>query len=158
MSWYNVQMCRNPSLGLTTEVKGLQECGLRGKPGNHIPYYRKCKRVREWTLTLLRELPFWELAFRWTSKSSKSNCKGQNSLDWGVPYIIEKILERRCLNGLLWPIWTSKTQVMVKRRAGSQIANLTPDHKKLGIDPIYLRAGGVPHTVEKLSMRATTLL
>jgi len=47
---------------------------------------------------------------------------------------------------------------MAKRKAGSQIANLIPDHKKSGIDPIYLAVGGVPHIVEKLSMRATTLL
>jgi hypothetical protein len=47
---------------------------------------------------------------------------------------------------------------MAKRRAGSQTTNLTPDQKKSGIDPIYLAAGGVPHIVEKLSMRVTTLL
>jgi hypothetical protein len=47
---------------------------------------------------------------------------------------------------------------MAKRRAGSQIANLTPDHKKSGIDPIYLAERGVSHIVGKLSMRATTLL
>jgi len=47
---------------------------------------------------------------------------------------------------------------MAKRRARNQIGNLTPDHKKSGIDPIYLAAGGVPHTVGKLSTRATTLL
>jgi hypothetical protein len=51
-----------------------------------------------------------------------------------------------------------KTQVMAKRRSGSRIASLTPDHKKSGIDPIYLAAGGVSHIVEKLSTRATTLL
>jgi hypothetical protein len=33
----------------------------------------------------------------WSPESSKSDCKGQNSLDWSVPYIIEKLLERRCL-------------------------------------------------------------
>jgi len=47
---------------------------------------------------------------------------------------------------------------MAKRRAGSQTTNLTPDQKKSGIDRIYLAAGGVPHIVEKLSTRATTLL
>ncbi len=31
-------------------------------------------------------------------------------------------------NGLAWAIWTSTTQVMAKRRAGSQIGNLTPNH------------------------------
>jgi len=55
-------------------------------------------------------------------------------------------------------IWTSETQVMAKRRAGSQITSLTPNHKKSGIDPIYLVTGGVPHTIGKLSTRATTLL
>jgi hypothetical protein len=61
-------------------------------------------------------------------------------------------------NGLALLIWTSETQVMAKRRAGSQIVNLTPDQKKSGIDPIYLAADDVPHTVGKLSTRATTLL
>ncbi len=40
-------------------------------------------------------------------------------------------------------IWTSKTQVMAKRRVGNEIGNLTLDHKKFGINPIYLSAEGV---------------
>jgi hypothetical protein len=47
---------------------------------------------------------------------------------------------------------------MAKRKAGSQIANLTPDHKKSGIDLIYLAAGGMPHIVGKHLTKATTLL
>jgi hypothetical protein len=47
---------------------------------------------------------------------------------------------------------------MAKRRAGSQTVSLTPDHKKSGIDPIYLVSGGMPYIVEKLLTRATTLL
>jgi hypothetical protein len=31
-------------------------------------------------------------------------------------------------NGPTWAIWTFATQVMAKRRAKSQIDNLTPDH------------------------------
>jgi len=31
-------------------------------------------------------------------------------------------------NGLAWAIWTSTSQVMAKRRAGSQTNSLTPDH------------------------------
>jgi hypothetical protein len=31
-------------------------------------------------------------------------------------------------NGLAWAIWTFAAQVMVKRKAASQIGNLTPDH------------------------------
>ncbi len=61
-------------------------------------------------------------------------------------------------NGLAWAIWTSAAQVMYKRRAGSQTGNLTPDHKKSGIDPIPTSTGGVRHGVRKLSKRATRLL
>jgi len=35
---------------------------------------------------------------------------------------------------------------MAKRKAKSQTASLTLDHKKSGIDPIYLAARGVRHT------------
>jgi hypothetical protein len=47
---------------------------------------------------------------------------------------------------------------MAKRRAGSQIASLTPDQKKSGIDPIYLATDDVQHAVGKLLTRAITLL
>jgi hypothetical protein len=47
---------------------------------------------------------------------------------------------------------------MGKRRAESQIGNLTPDHKKLGIDPILTCDGGVRHGVGKLSRRDTRLI
>jgi hypothetical protein len=51
---------------------------------------------------------------------------------------------------------------MAKRRPGSRTPGsppvLTPDHKKSEIDPKYLAADDVPHTVGKLSTRATTLL
>jgi hypothetical protein len=47
---------------------------------------------------------------------------------------------------------------MAKRKAGSQIDNLTPDHKKLRIAPISYFAGGVRCTIEKLSTKAITLL
>jgi hypothetical protein len=46
---------------------------------------------------------------------------------------------------------------MAKRKVGSQIGSLTPNHKKLEIDLISLRASGVQHAVGKLAMRATTL-
>jgi len=47
---------------------------------------------------------------------------------------------------------------MAKRRAKSQTTSLTSDQKKSGINPIYLAVDNVRHTIEKLSMRATTLL
>jgi hypothetical protein len=51
-----------------------------------------------------------------------------------------------------------KHKLWQKERAGSQTASLTPGQEKSGIDPIYLAADDVPHTIGKLSTRATTLL
>jgi hypothetical protein len=70
------------------------------KPESHISCSREVENVGEcerMTLTLPSELPFWELESPWTPKSSESNCRGQNPLDWGVPYIIGKLLEIKCL-------------------------------------------------------------
>jgi hypothetical protein len=47
---------------------------------------------------------------------------------------------------------------MAKKRVRSQIANLIFDHKKSGIDPIYLAIDSVRHIAEKLLTKATTLL
>jgi hypothetical protein len=55
------------------------------------------KSVREKTFTLPSELPFWEFESQWISKSSNGDYRGQNSLDWKIPYIIEKLLKHRCL-------------------------------------------------------------
>jgi len=62
-------------------------------------------------------------------------------MDQKVIYIIGKLLKRRYELALL--IWTSKTQVMAKRKVGSEINSLTPDHQKSRINPISLRADGV---------------
>jgi hypothetical protein len=74
------------------------------------------ENVREWTPTLQSEFPFWELESQWIPEFSKSNCKGQNPLDWKIIYIIGNCLELDVLNGLTWPIWLLKTQIMAKRR------------------------------------------
>ncbi len=39
----------------------------------------------------------WELESQWTPKFSKSDCKGQNPLDWRISYIIGKPLDLKCL-------------------------------------------------------------
>jgi len=54
--------------------------------------------------------------------------KAQNTSHWGVLGVIGKVLNVDIENGLALAIWTSAAQVMGKRRAGSQIGNLTPDH------------------------------
>ncbi len=47
---------------------------------------------------------------------------------------------------------------MGKRRAGSQIGSLTPDHKKLGIDLFPTSELRVRYVVEKMTTRATSLV
>ncbi len=61
-------------------------------------------------------------------------------------------------NGLALAIWTSVTQVMGKRRVGSQIASLTPDHKKSGIDLFQTSELRVRYVIGKISTRATSLV
>jgi hypothetical protein len=46
---------------------------------------------------------------------------------------------------------------MAKRKLGSEIDNLIPNHKKSRIDPIFVRANGMQYAVRKLLMRAKTL-
>jgi hypothetical protein len=53
--------------------------------------------VREWTLTLSRQLPFWERESRWTPKASEGELRGQISMDYCALYTIGKLLERKCL-------------------------------------------------------------
>jgi hypothetical protein len=69
--------------------------------------------------------------------------------------LLERSQSVNVKNGLASAIQTSVTQVMVKRRAGSQTGNLTLDYKKLRIDPTLVRASGMWHTVGKLLRRAT---
>jgi hypothetical protein len=47
---------------------------------------------------------------------------------------------------------------MGKRRGGSQTGGLTPDHKKLRIDPILTCVGAVQHGIGKPLKRATRLV
>jgi hypothetical protein len=47
---------------------------------------------------------------------------------------------------------------MAKRKVESQTGSLIPDHKKLGIDPIYLSLEVGRHVLGELLTRATNLL
>jgi hypothetical protein len=101
------------------------------------------------------EMGTWECAE--TPETSKFDYKGQNTLHWSIIYIIGKLSKRRCrkwarMNHL--DIWNTSYG---KKKAGSQIVNLIPDHQKSGIDPTSRRAGGVRHAIGKLSTRATSL-
>jgi hypothetical protein len=53
--------------------------------------------MREWTLTLPRQLPLWEMEFRWTPETLESDCRGQTSMSNGALYIIGNLLKCKCL-------------------------------------------------------------
>ncbi len=89
--------CCNPSLKLATKARACKGAGQEWAQESHFIFLGVQESVREWTPTLTNELPLWELESQWTSKSLEGNCRGQNSLDWEIPYIIENFLELRCL-------------------------------------------------------------
>jgi hypothetical protein len=63
-----------------------------------------------------------------TPKNSEFDCRGQ-TLCLEVFFIsLERSWSVDVQNGLAWVIWTSEAQVMVKRRARSQIGSFSPDH------------------------------
>ncbi len=71
-----------------------------GSPGV-TTYSRESKEVRgsvrEWALTLPRQLPFMERESRWTPETSEYELKSQISMDSCALYTVGKILKRRCL-------------------------------------------------------------
>jgi len=61
------------------------------------PRQRGCKVASQEEAHECKQLPLWEMEFQWTPKTSKNNFRGQNSISCGIIYIIENLLERRCL-------------------------------------------------------------
>ncbi len=99
MTSVTLNTCHNYSLGFATKARACKGAGQEWSLGVtfHVPGRLRVWESENWTSTLLSEFPLWELESRWTSKFSGSDCKGQNPWDWGIPYIIEKLLELTCL-------------------------------------------------------------
>jgi len=82
-------LCHNRSFGLVTKAKACKGAGQEGslKVTSHaLESVGKCEGMNPHT-------PKWVPKI----ESSKSDYKGQNPLDWKVPYIIGKLLDCRCL-------------------------------------------------------------
>jgi hypothetical protein len=86
-----------PQLDFVEPSSGFHPVTWERVTGNHISCSRECKKMWRNEPSLPNELSSWELESQMDSWISKSDCKGQNSMDWSVPYIIEKLLERKCL-------------------------------------------------------------
>jgi hypothetical protein len=115
------------------------------------------KSVREWTLTLPSELSFWELKSQWIPKFLEGNFRGQNSLDWRFLYIIEKLLECKCLK------WAHMTHldtwnISYGQKKGQE-SNWQFDSRplKVGNRPNFLALGDMRYIVEKILKKITTL-
>jgi hypothetical protein len=91
--------------GLTTKVRAYDGATKNETWESHFMLLGVRESVKEWTSTFPSELPLWELEFWWISKFLESDYMGQNPLDWRVPYIIRKLLERRC------PKWVPMTHL-----------------------------------------------
>jgi hypothetical protein len=91
-----------------------------------------------------------------TPAISELDCRGQNTSHRGVFYTVEKVLKCRC------PKWSRMSHLDICSTSygwkKGRVDSLTPNHKKSRIDPILVCAGGVRHTVGKLSRRATSSL
>jgi hypothetical protein len=122
---------------------------------------RECKKVwrsvREWTLTLPRQLALWEMESRWTPETSESDYRGQNPMARGVLYIIGKLLERKCLK---WAhivhldIWNTSYGRKKGRESNCQF-DFRP--QKVGNRPDLLSCKGACHILLKSSWRQLQL-
>jgi hypothetical protein len=90
-------LCHNLSLRFATKPRAWKGAGQKCNLGLTLTLLGMQKNVREWAHTFPSGLPLWELESLWTFKFSKSDLRGQNSLDWSTPYTIEKLLKHRCL-------------------------------------------------------------
>jgi len=81
-----------------TKAKGLQGCGPRGRLGvtsHALGSVRKCEGVNPHTPKATPTLGDGLLV---DSQNFKNQFQGSKSISCCVLYIIEKLLERRCLN------------------------------------------------------------
>jgi hypothetical protein len=105
-SWQNAEIFsfkwwlvyyHNPRFGFMPKTRAYKGASQEWTRESHFMLLGVQESVREWTLTLASGLPLGELESQWTLEFSEGDFKGQNSLDWKVLYIIEKLLKRRCL-------------------------------------------------------------
>jgi hypothetical protein len=98
--------------------------------------------MREWTLTLPRQFPLWEVESRWTPKTSESDFRGQNSIACGVLYIIGKLLECKWLKWVFiahLDIWNTSYG---QKKGWESNCQFDSQLEKVGNQPDLLGYGG----------------
>jgi hypothetical protein len=86
--------CHKLSLSFATKANAWKGASQECNPGVTFTFLGVWESVMEWAHTLPSGLPLWELKSLWSFKTSKNNLKGQNSLDWKLPYTIRKLLRQ----------------------------------------------------------------
>jgi hypothetical protein len=77
--------------------QGFARLRAKREAGSHTTYSRECEKVWGNEPSHPKGVPLWELGSRWTLEFSEGNFRGQNSMAWGVFYIIGNLLELRYL-------------------------------------------------------------
>jgi hypothetical protein len=102
------------------------------------------------------EMGTWESSG--TPETLEFDCKGQNTLNCSVLYIIGKILKPKCRK------WACMGHLDICSTSYGKKKSWEPNWQfdsrplKVGIDPTPVCEGGVRHTIKKLSTRATSFL
>ncbi len=116
------------ALGLRPR-QGFAKVRAKTKPRSYISCSLECKRV--WG----NEPSHSQVNSHFESWRPNGFLNLQKTIAGVKIYWIEKFLisleiswNINVWNGLSWPIWTLETQVIAKRKVGSQIDNLIPDH------------------------------
>ncbi len=88
----------NLSIRFVTKARACKVVGQERKLDSHISCSQECKRVwgNDPSCSQVNS-HFESQSLKWTLEFLESNYRGQNSMNWGIPYIIGKILKRRCL-------------------------------------------------------------
>jgi hypothetical protein len=78
--------CCNHNFGFVAKARACEGADQKWSPRVTFMFSGVWKSVREWT-------PHSQ----WTFESLENDHRGQNPLDWDIPYIIGNFLRRRCL-------------------------------------------------------------
>jgi hypothetical protein len=125
----NINLVTTLALGLRPKQRLTRLWAKREAQESHFMLSGVQKSVREWTLTFPNELSFWELESWWTLESSEGDYRGQNSLDWKVPYIIGNLLQRRSKVGSHDPFGQLKHKLWPKEGSGVKFTIWFPTTK-----------------------------
>jgi len=77
--------------------QGFARWWAKREVGSHTKYSWEHEKVWKNEPSHPKGVPLWELESRWTPETSESDFRGQNSMTCDVLYIIEKLLELKCL-------------------------------------------------------------